>query len=254
MPYFGVIPADEFDPDALDSDAKSAFFASGEEHVSQVFDWVRRYFDEGFQPRRCLDFGCGVGRLVVPLGKKVPEVVGVDISKGMLDEARRNCEAFGLKNVEFVESDDDLSKVTGTFDLIHSFIVLQHMATSSGERVFRRMLHLLNEGGVGFLHFTFAKVEEPFSKKVLAALRQKVPLVNGLINLAKGRDFGYPYIAMNSYDVNRILQILHKNGYERTVVALTQHGNDLGMVLMFQNDVNLDPATFCVEWRSIQNT
>ena len=46
MPYFGVIPADEFGPDALDSNAKDTFFVSGEEHVSLVFDWARRYFTE----------------------------------------------------------------------------------------------------------------------------------------------------------------------------------------------------------------
>ena len=63
-----------------------------------------------------------------------------------------------------MESDDDLSKVTGTFDLIHSFIVLQHIATSRGEKIFRRMLSLLNEGGIGFLHFTYAKTELPLSE------------------------------------------------------------------------------------------
>jgi hypothetical protein len=155
-----------------------------------------------------------------------------------------------LKNVEFVESDDELSKVTGKFDLIHSFIVLQHMTTRSGENVFRRMLGLLNDGGIGFLHFTYAKAGLSRLQKVATFLRQKVPLVHGLINLVKGRDFGYPYVAMNSYDVNHLLRILQENGYERTVVALTQHGSDLGMVLMFQNGQRHDPATFCVEWSS----
>ena len=168
----------------------------------------------------------------------------------MIDEARRNCDSFGLNNVEFVESDDELSKVQGSFDLIHSYIVLQHIDTRRGEKVFRRMLGLLNDGGVGFLHFTCAKAGEPFLQKTVTSLRQKIPLVNGLINLARGRDFAYPYVAMTSYDVNHLLQILQEHGYDRTVVAFTEHSLKPGIVLMFQNVRASDPAGFLVEWSS----
>lgn len=247
MPYFGVIPADEFRPEAMDADARELFFNSGEKHVSMVFDWIRHYFDEDFQPARCLDFGCGVGRLVVALARKAPEVVGVDISKGMIEEARRNCQEFGLSNVEFVESDDDLSKVTGKFDLIHSYIVLQHIAVPRGERIFRSMLKLLNDGGVGFVQFTYAETPGSSTERLATFLRQNIPGVNGLINLAKGRDLRYPYVSMNSYDVNRLLQILQENGFDRMIAALTQHSRDHGMALIFQKTQQDKPPTFFVE-------
>lgn len=244
MPYFGVITKDEFKPEALDQNAVDEFFATGDAHIETVLAWVQHYIVENFQPTRCLDFGCGVGRLVIPLAKRFPEVVGVDISKGMLEEANRNCEKLGLKNVTFVESDDELSKVNGKFDFIHSFIVLQHIDPPRGEKIFKRILDILNEDGVGFLHFTYARDKDKLSERIIKWLRENVPLVHGLINLIKGRDFNYPHIPMNQYDLNRLLRVLQENDCDRTVLNFTKHGRDLGIVLMFQKKANNNPPNF----------
>lgn len=244
MPYFGVITKDEFKPDVLDETAVDDFFATGETHIEIVLDWIRQYFTEDFQPARCLDFGCGVGRLVIPLAKRFPEVVGVDVSKGMLNEAKSNCEKFGLNNVTFIESDDELSKVKGKFDLIHSAIVFQHIDTRRGEKIFRRMLEILNEDGVGVLHFTYDREKDKLSERVIKWLRENVPFAQGLINLIKRRDFNYPHIPMNKYNLNHLLLKLQENGCDRTMLSFTKHGRDLGVVLMFQKCAKDNPPSF----------
>ncbi len=244
MPYFGVISAENLKPGAMDQEAVDEFFATGERHVGGVLDWVRRYFGKELAGGRCLDLGCGVGRLALPFAKHFTEVVGVDISKGMLDEAKRNSEKLGLTNTEFVLSDDNLSRVTGKFDLIHSFIVLQHIDPKRGEKLFRRMLAMLSEDGVGVLHFTYAKENETAATRTVKALRENVPFVNGIINLVKGRDFGYPHIPMHNYDLNRLVQILYENGVRRVMTGLTNHGEALGIVLMFQNNADPNPPDF----------
>jgi len=71
-----------------------AFFESGRGHVEAVLASCKRYFGEGFQPRRLLDFGCGVGRVLLPFAELCEAVVGVDISESMLAEARRNSPQF----------------------------------------------------------------------------------------------------------------------------------------------------------------
>ena len=58
-----------------------------------------------------LDFGCGVGRLIIPFARVFEHVTGVDISPAMLEIAQRNCLEQGIHNVEFVRSDDELSRV-----------------------------------------------------------------------------------------------------------------------------------------------
>jgi SAM-dependent methyltransferase len=77
--------------------------------------------------RRALDFGCGVGRLTQALAPHFEETVGVDISAEMLAEARRL--AGPAAGVRFVLNDRaDLRQFDdGSFDLVYSHIVLQHV-------------------------------------------------------------------------------------------------------------------------------
>ncbi|MHB1267524.1 MAG: class I SAM-dependent methyltransferase [Acidithiobacillus ferriphilus] len=70
---------------------KREFFASGVAHMEAVFSTVRRRMDAGFTVKRALYFGCGVGRLLIPLARVADEVTGVDVSDAMLEEVRKNC-------------------------------------------------------------------------------------------------------------------------------------------------------------------
>ncbi len=54
-----------------------------------------------------LDFGCGPGRVTLPLARQVGEtgeVVAVDIQAGMLDRARNKARAAALTNISFVHA------------------------------------------------------------------------------------------------------------------------------------------------------
>ncbi|MDR0182896.1 class I SAM-dependent methyltransferase [Lysobacter arvi] len=74
-----------------------------------------------------LDFGCGVGRLSIPLSMRFDRVIGIDISPSMVENARRLARA--RPNVEFIVNPrDDLARLPdAAFDLVYSNIVLQHM-------------------------------------------------------------------------------------------------------------------------------
>ena len=67
---------------------------------------IHKHLDPGFQPINALDFGCGVGRLVIPLAKISTSAVGIDVSESMLAEARKNCELNSVHNIDLVKSDD----------------------------------------------------------------------------------------------------------------------------------------------------
>ncbi len=54
-----------------------------------------------------LDFGCGPGRVTVPVARLVGDagkVVAVDIQEGMLARAKQKGQAAGMSNIEFVQS------------------------------------------------------------------------------------------------------------------------------------------------------
>ena len=156
-PYFGVITQDRFRRQNLTTEALEEFFHTGRSHAQGILRRCRRQFGADFAPRRLLDFGCGVGRLLVAFGELVPEVVGVDISEAMLAEARRNCDVRGQGKVQLRMSDAELSQVEGDFDLIHSVIVFQHIEPIRGTALAGKLIDKLRPGGIAVLHFTYAK-------------------------------------------------------------------------------------------------
>jgi 2-polyprenyl-3-methyl-5-hydroxy-6-metoxy-1,4-benzoquinol methylase len=108
-PYFGVITNPKFRRSALNQQALQDFFATSEPHVHHILTAIRAKIDPGFVPRRVLDFGCGVGRLLVPFASVAEEVVGLDVSPSMLREASKVCAERQLRNVRLLLSDDELS-------------------------------------------------------------------------------------------------------------------------------------------------
>jgi len=104
------------------------FFATGEAeiaHVGSVAETLGRPERRG----QALDFGCGVGRLTRALGTRFESALGVDISAGMVEQARRLNEAFPA--CEFrVNAAPDLGQLEAeSFDFVYSSIALQHIAT-----------------------------------------------------------------------------------------------------------------------------
>lgn len=103
------------------------FFASGERDVAAILAGLSA---QGLVPRlgRALDFGCGLGRLSRALAERFEEVVGVDISREMVGQARElNAAAGGCRFV--VNDRADLSGfASDSFDLVLSLVTLQHVS------------------------------------------------------------------------------------------------------------------------------
>jgi len=237
-PYFGVLTEERFTAGHLDPSTRAAFFSSGEDYVASVFDTARRHLDESFAPRRALDFGCGVGRLTLALAQRCDAVVGVDISPAMLDEARNNARCFGYTNTDFVLSDDTLSLVVGDYDLIHSFIVFQHIGPRRGRAILRKMLALLVDGGVGVLHFTYANGSAtPATRRALTWTYEHAPLVYRGRNLVKREALSRPPMQMNRYEMSRVLRVLQEEGCHDLHVRFTETSHYrhavYGVILLF---------------------
>ena len=122
-PFFGVLSdptkfGGRWDPDE--------FFSSGRAHVAKL---LRTLSDAGatFEPGTCLDFGCGPGRLTVPLSASFERTIGVDVARPMIEAARRfkpasaHCEFVVNRHPDLRLFDSD------TFDVVHSCLVLQHV-------------------------------------------------------------------------------------------------------------------------------
>lgn len=232
-PYWAVLTDENFHRAALTPENIAQFFASGEQDVARVFAAVETCIAPDFKPPRALDFGCGVGRLVIPMAKRCAQVVGVDVSTAMLGEARQNADRAGVTNVNFVQGDDELSRVRGRFDFVHSYIVLQHIPVARGEAITRALVGLLEPGGVGALHYTYATGLSTRSRFLLWA-RMHVPLANPALNVLLRRAPSHPVMQLNEYSVGRLLGILHDAGCTDVHVLLTDHQGNRGAMLLFR--------------------
>ena len=234
-PYFAVLTQSEFLPGNLDEGNRKMFFASGEEHVARVLETTERLWGQGGRAR-ALDFGSGVGRIVIPLARRWERVIGVDISRPMIAEAEKNCRDAGLGNVEFVRSSDELADLRGPFDFIHSVIVFQHIPPARGRRIMERLVSLLAPGGVGALHFTYHIPGSSFWR-AFSVLRQRFQPVNWAVNLLKRRSLTYPMTQMNAYDLPDLFRFLQGVGVGDFHAEFTDHGGYLGVVLYFRKPI-----------------
>lgn len=142
--------------------------ASGHtEKMANLFDKLSDTYDEVgvdfFQPiaatllaaippqegERWLDIGCGRGAVLLPAAEAIGPrglAVGLDISSGMIEHARRLALHAGLRNVECeVDDAQSPSTVHGPFDTISSSLVLFFLADPLG--ALRNWLPLLKPGG-----------------------------------------------------------------------------------------------------------
>ncbi|HTS10340.1 MAG TPA: class I SAM-dependent methyltransferase [Candidatus Eisenbacteria bacterium] len=96
-----------------------------------IFEEATQLMSEYLTPdARVLDAGCGPGRELQRIARKVPEgeVVGIDLSQGMVKSAHRSARAHGLRNCAFVQSDvgDLPENFAGEFDVVYSCLAHHH--------------------------------------------------------------------------------------------------------------------------------
>jgi 2-polyprenyl-3-methyl-5-hydroxy-6-metoxy-1,4-benzoquinol methylase len=228
-PYFGVITDPKFRRTEMDERSKQEFFESGASHVNGVLTTIRKYVDPNFTPRRVLEFGCGVGRLLVAFAKTAEDVVGLDVSPSMLQEARWNCDKHGVLNVGLFTSDDSLSSLNGSFDLIHSCIVFQHIPVERGRAIFSKLLQRLRPGGIGAIQLTYSKTRFASNHGVAPP----APTPSELLPASTVAPDADPVIQMNPYNMNEIMFLMQSRGVQQFHVEFSDHGGELGVFLFF---------------------
>lgn len=232
-PYFAVLSDTAYLAKTLKPEAREEFFRSGERHVEHVLGEIRTHLASAFQPKRILDYGCGVGRLTIAFAKSDAAIVtGVDVSPTMLSHARTNCDGNGA-SVRLLGYEEMKSLTPGSFDLIHSYIVFQHIPIARGEGIFRELIDLLSDGGIGAIHLTFHN-RRSVLRHGMDIVRKRVPMVHGLINIARGRPYSMCRGEMNAYSMNQVLNILYEKKCSNLRMEFSDHGTAIGVMLYFQ--------------------
>ena len=232
-PYYGVVSWPQFRQSAINEQSRQDFFLTGQRHVDHVIEALRTHLRPSFAPTRILDYGCGVGRLVVPFAQRFQHVTGVDVSEAMLSEARANAKRAEIENVQYFHTDQFEMEASKSFDLIHSFIVFQHIRPNRGEAILRRLLQLLEPEGLGAIHITFSKDISRLHSAV-SEVRKRSTAVHRTMNLLYKRPFKDPSMEMNMYSLNHIFTILFKAGCGSIYTEFSRHNNANGLMLYFE--------------------
>ncbi len=143
-PMFGVLSdptkfGGKWDPEE--------FFETGRAHVQHllgILDTAGIAYDKG----TCLDFGCGPGRLTRALSECFAHTIGVDVAKSMIEPARRHLRP-GDRCEYVLNRDPDLRQFAdGTFDFVHSCLVLQHIPPQVTLSYVREFFRVCKPGGL----------------------------------------------------------------------------------------------------------
>ncbi|HWX74458.1 MAG TPA: class I SAM-dependent methyltransferase [Solirubrobacteraceae bacterium] len=209
-PYFAVITEPDYHQARIDSAGRKQFFATGRHQVKKLLDAIEQCTGASPARTRALDFGCGVGRLTLPLAERFEHVYGVDVSTSMLREAERNASEQHVSNVEWIET-PRLSELSGRYDLVLSTIVFQHIPVREGERLFATLVAGLRPGGCGAIAVTLGP-GHPVAR-VLRWARKSVPFAHNFINVLVLRlNWSHPYMELNAYSLDRLGVLLADSG------------------------------------------
>ena len=98
------------------------------------------------QPCRAIDLGCGTGASAIYLAQKGFEVTGVDFAEAGIEKARVRAKEAGVQ-VNFIVDDlTNLCQVSGTFDFLLDYGVLDDLRLHQREPYLHNMLPLTHSG------------------------------------------------------------------------------------------------------------
>lgn len=223
QPYWGVYthPAHE-GRQTLDAETSANFFASGEDFIVWLEGNLRAKLGAPAEIGSALDFGCGVGRLMLPLAKRAGRAVGVDASSSMRERCIAHLAEAGLSNAQVLAS---LDEAQGPFDWVNTYIVLQHIEPARGYRYIEQLAALTARGGALTLHITIAR--DAHLKRPSWLKAPRAALAHALHwRLAKPG-----FIMMYDYDLARVLALLTRDGFGPMYLEPLNHGGHHSVII-----------------------
>ncbi|MFP4186410.1 MAG: class I SAM-dependent methyltransferase [Candidatus Natronoplasma sp.] len=123
--------------------------------------WTKREIDIPFYKKQVkkygdpvLELGCGTGRITIPIGKEGYDIIGLDLSKKLLERAKEKAEEDDLAP-KFIQDDMRDFSLEKTFNLIFiPFNSIHHILTlDEMEKVLNNVKKHLKPGGRFVLEF-----------------------------------------------------------------------------------------------------
>jgi SAM-dependent methyltransferase len=230
-PYFPVLTNEGLPGVESNRVATTEFFETGEADISGLLEAITSLLGREIRPAWTLDFGCGVGRITVPLARRSIRVVGCDVAPTMLVHAQQNVEKAELQNVTLILTDELATLPAHQFDLVCSLLVFQYIPPPIGYPLIRAILSLLAHGGVAALHITFGRRD---LGRYARWVRERSHPARGAIGVRQLETNPLAYTERNAYDERRIIRDIHASGARLAGRFAMQHGEAASAVLIIE--------------------
>ena len=150
-PYYSVLTRGKFWKKLMSKKRVEEFYESGKQEVDRFFKTLDRNSIDPKTFQKCLDFGCGAGRISRWLSEEFETIYAYDVSSHYLEMAQKYLENKEISNIHYcqVTDVDDLENFPKV-DFIYSVIVLQHNPPPIIHRVILEFMRALNPGGIAF--------------------------------------------------------------------------------------------------------
>lgn len=239
-PYWAVITYDMYKSKNMNEEHKKHFFETGVQYVESIHEVIKRYIDPDFHGKNALDFGCGVGRVLIPLAQRGYSVTGIDVSETMLALCEENLKDTGAKDFRLLKEVDDQALVDKKFDLVNTFIALQHIPFTRGLKLIPKLLDLVSQKGVGIIHITYypIKASENRMVKLKSLVKDQIlkhKFLNVLYEKIKKRQLEIP-MPLYGYPLNEIFWMIQSRGFNNVYMRFSDHGKFKGLFLFIQRN------------------
>lgn len=125
-------------------EASVALFSLGDPAIlaaatTEIVDWLDA---EALLPPGAdvLDVGCGIGRVAAALAPRCRSVLGLDVSAGMIDEARRRLAGHGNLEIRLTDGRGLDAVEPGAFDLVLAIDSFPYIVQTGPETALRHVL------------------------------------------------------------------------------------------------------------------
>jgi ubiquinone/menaquinone biosynthesis C-methylase UbiE len=151
------------------------FMETGEQAVARYHELITKHVQTSGKFSHVLDFGCGVGRLTFAWANRAKRVTGVDISAPMLQIANSNL--AGRDHINFIlnQSADLRAFKEGEFDLVFSFVCLQHMPWPLAAGYIAEFSRICQHGGVVAFQLPSRKLQADWIAGFRKSLVESLP-------------------------------------------------------------------------------
>lgn len=218
-----ALPQDQFREAA---DDVNKFLEEGRIHIERILSEANGLGIE-IHFGSALDFGCGLGRQAQALCRHFKHVTGVDVWAAVVAEANK-LNKFVDKCDYLVNKSSDLSRFQdGTFDMIHSYVVLQHIHPSFSMKYISEFARVLHPGGLLVFQLPSRRRDSTFARRFRLILNPHLP-TTVLKTIMKTRYGSVKRTRYEMYEIKRERVVRLLAELDLKVIAVTPDNHLLG--------------------------